>query len=98
MSKEEQEKLELERNKAELIRDKNKWRIRRRLALTSFSITLAICVYYLMSPFFLTPEQAAVLRDFNSIVLTLVGTFISVVLAYIGAVTYTDNHTNVKLN
>lgn len=98
MSKEEQEKIDLERNKAELQRDKNKWRIRRRLALTSFMLTLMICVYYLLSPFFLTVEQATILRDFNSIVLTLVGTFISVVLAYIGAVTYSDNHTNVKLN
>lgn len=86
-----EEDVELERLKSELARDKLKWRIRRRLALTSFFLTAAICFYYLLSPFFLNPAQAAVLKDFNSILLTLVGTFISVVLAYIGAVTYTDN-------
>ena len=86
-----EEDVELERLKLELARDKLKWRIRRRLALASFVFTVLICFYYLLSPFFLDTAQAAVLKDFNSILLTLVGTFISVVLAYIGAVTYTDN-------
>lgn len=83
--------VELDRLKAELARDKLKWRIRRRLAISSFCLTILICFYYLLSPFFLDTAQATVLKDFNSILLTLVGTFISVVLAYIGAVTYSDN-------
>ena len=88
----EKQELELQRTKAELLRDRNKWTIRRRLAMSSFFIVLIISVYYLLSPFFISPEQAAVLRDFNSIILALIGIFISVVLAYIGATTYSDAH------
>lgn len=86
-----EKEIEQERLEAELARDKLKWRIRRRLAILSFCLTVLICFYYLLSPFFLDTAQAAVLKDFNSVLLTLVGTFISVVLAYIGAVTYSDN-------
>ena len=85
-------KIEHDRLESELNRDKVKWRIRRRLAISSFYITAVICVYYLASPFFLVDNQAKMLADFNAVILTLVGTFISVVLVYIGATTYIESH------
>jgi len=79
------------REQAEFERDKRKWRIRRRFAITSFICLVLLSVFYVIGPFFMSTEQAEVFSQFNPIIITLIGFFTSIVTLYMGAVTYAEN-------
>jgi polyferredoxin len=85
-----------EREEIEFQRETRKWRIRRRFAVISFVHLLMLTLFYLIAPFHLTPEESKVFADFNSIMMTLIGFFSGIVMLYMGAVTYADQH--VKIN
>ena len=83
-----------ERELAEFERDKKRWTVRRRISITAFIYTLFIGVFYLITPFILSSEQVHVLQQFNSILIALIGFNSSIVMLYLGAVTYADSHGN----
>lgn len=68
-----------------------RWRVRRRITITSFIIICIVTIFILVSPFIMSSDQAQILSEFNSILVTLIGFNSSVVMFYIGASTYDDN-------
>ena len=60
------------------------------MAISSFVTITAIVGYYVISPFFLSEEQAAILAQFNSIIITQIAFFSSLIMLYVGAATYED--------
>ena len=83
-----------EREIAEFERDKKRWTVRRRISITAFLYTLFIGIFYLITPFLLSSEQVNTLQQFNSILIALIGFNSSIVMLYLGAVTYADSHGN----
>jgi len=83
---------ELERIHAELDRDRKRWTIRRRITITCVLLNAWIIAFYMFTVFFLDQSQSEMLKDFNSISITIIGGNFSVVLAYFGLNTYEDNH------
>lgn len=77
---------ELERARAQLEADKDKlkWIIRRRMAICSFLSLIIFGVYYALIGLFITYDQAKTMAEFNSIVVTIVGALISLLLGYYG--------------
>lgn len=74
-----------EREDFELDRDKTKWLIKTRLTLVSvLVIFFTLCFYLIVPAFYLDTEQVSSLKEFNSITITLVGAFVSIILAFIG--------------
>lgn len=71
--------------------NRKKWRTRRRMAISSFVSIIGMVGYYVTSPLFMTTEQVGDLAEFNSIIITLIGFFSSVIMLYIGAATYDDS-------
>ena len=80
-----------EREEAELLRDRMKWRIRRRFAISSFVQLTILTLFYFIGPYFMTIEQAKTFSEFNSIVITLIGFHTGLVMLYMGAVTYAES-------
>ena|SRR5690554_6712764 len=80
----------LNREQAEFERDRRKWRIRRRFAISSFIQLICMTLFYLIAPYHMTIEQAKVFAEFNSIVITLIGFHTGIVMVYMGAVTYSE--------
>jgi len=80
-----------DREAAEFQRDRRKWRIRRRFAISSFVMVVLLTLFYISGPFVMDPEQAKTFSEFNSIVITLIGFFSSIVMLYMGAVTYSES-------
>ena len=85
------EPITRERAEAEFQRDRRKWRIRRRFAISSFFQLTALTLFYVFGPFFMSPEQATTFAEFNSIIITLIGFHTGLVMLYMGAVTYSDS-------
>ena len=83
---------ERERIEAELERDKKRWTVRRRITLSVVFSNFAIILFYMLSAFILKPEQVEMLREFNSIAITIIGGNFSVILAYYGLNSYEDTH------
>lgn len=81
-----------ERIQAELDRDRKRWQIRRRITLSCVFANLSIILFYMITPFLLHPSQIDMLREFNSIAITLIGGNFSVILAYFGLNTYETSH------
>lgn len=79
-----------EREEKELQRDQIKWKVRRRITIVSFVFLILISVFYLIAPFLLDPKQANVATDFNSIMITLIGFFTTIVVTYFGTATAAD--------
>lgn len=79
-----------DRDLAELYRDQIKWKIRRRMAIFSFVILIFLTTYFVVSPFYMSKETSDIAREFNGIIMTLIGFFSGIVMVYIGAVTYSD--------
>lgn len=77
---------ELERAKMALEADKDKlkWIIRRRMAVCSFLSLVIFGLYYSVVGLFITYDQAKTMAEFNSIVVTIVGALISLLLSYYG--------------
>jgi len=46
----------------------------------------------MLTPFILTMHQTAILNEFNSIIIALIGFNSSIVMLYLGAATYADAH------
>lgn len=86
-----------ERLQSELNRDKLKWKVRRSLALVAFTYNLIVGLLYFIFVFFLNNDQATMLKDYNSVIISIIGANFSIVMLYIGAVTYSDTLEN-KLN
>lgn len=80
------------RLRSELIRDKLKWKVRRRISITAFSFNILLGIAYFALIFILDNNQAEMLKEFNSVIISIVGSNFSIVMLYIGAVTYSDNH------
>lgn len=68
----------------EVDKDRLKWIIRRRMAIASFAALLCCGVYYSAIGLFITMDQAKTMAEFNSIVVTIVGALISLLLGYFG--------------
>lgn len=83
---------ERERIEAELERDKKRWTVRRRITLSATFSNFAIILFYMLSAFILRPDQVEMLREFNSIAITIVGGNFSVILAYFGLNTYETSY------
>ena len=83
---------DLERIEAELERDKKRWTVRRRITLSVVFSNFTIILFYMLSAFILKPEQVEMLREFNSIAITIIGGNFSVILAYYGLNSYEDTH------
>ena len=81
-----------ERIQAELDRDKRRWQIRRRITLSCVFANFAIILFYMITPFLLHSSQIDMLREFNSIAITLIGGNFSVILAYFGLNSYEQTH------
>lgn len=81
----------INREEAEFKRDRRKWRIRRRFAICSFVQLVALTLFYIIAPFFMSPEQAKTFGEFNSIIIALIGFHTGLVMLYMGAVTYSDS-------
>lgn len=80
-----------QRMKAELERDKQKWSTRRKLAVWAFIVNTVIGFSYLiLSTKFLGSSSVDSLKEFNSIIITLIGSNSTIILAYIGAAAITD--------
>jgi len=84
------EQFNLERETAEFDRDRRKWQIRRRFAISSFVQLVSMTMFYLVAPFFMSVEQATIFSNFNAIIITLIGFFTGLVMLYMGAVTYNE--------
>ena len=80
-----------ERNFAELERDKARWRVRRRITLTCVALNIIIIMFYILTVFTLEPTQASILKEFNSIAISIIGGNFSIILAYFGFNTYEDS-------
>ena len=83
-----------ERELAEFERDRKRWTVRRRISITAFTFTLVVGLFYMLAPFILNFEQTTVLKEFNSIIIALIGFNSSIVMLYLGAATYSDSHGN----
>ena len=83
--------LERKRSELELDRDNKKWKIRRRLAISAFVLNNLLGLIYLLFSGLLNSEIVKNLSDFNTIVITLMGSNSSIILLYIGAATYSDS-------
>lgn len=77
-----------ERALAEFKRDRLKWQIRRRFAVTSFSQLVILTLFYITAPFFMNELQSQNFQNFNAIIITLIGFYTGLVMLYMGAVTY----------
>lgn len=77
---------ELERARAQLDADKDKfkWIIRRRMAVGSFLALLSFGGFYAVVGLFISFDTAKTMAEFNSIVVTIVGALISLLLSYYG--------------
>ena len=77
---------ELERARAQLEADKDKlkWIIRRRMAVGSFLALLSFGGFYAVVGLFISFDTAKTMAEFNSIVVTIVGALISLLLSYYG--------------
>lgn len=84
-----------QRFEAELERDKRKWRVRRRMAVTSFFSLLVILLMYYCTPLIYSTEQAAILEQFNPIIITIVSALVGIILTYYGTVAYSDGKMSV---
>lgn len=82
---------EMSREEAEFIRDRKKWQIRRRFAVSSFAQLAVLTLFYIVAPFFMDQIQASVFSEFNSIIITMIGFHTSLVMLYMGAVTYNES-------
>lgn len=76
--------IDQERALTELERDRLKWIIRRRMAVCSF-IALIVCgIYYALIGVFISMDQAKTMAEFNSIVVSIIGALVSLLLGYYG--------------
>jgi predicted ABC-type exoprotein transport system permease subunit len=82
---------ERRREEAEFQRDRRKWRIRRRFAISSFVQLVLLTLFYIIAPFCMTADQAQTFAEFNSIIITLIGFHTGLVMLYMGAVTYNES-------
>lgn len=64
--------------------DLKKRKFRRNAALVSFVLCLVICVYYVIIGLFVEKETAETMAQFNSIIITLLGVFMSIILGHLG--------------
>lgn len=80
MTTEEKEKIQ---------RERRKFTIRRRMAITAFAHMILIVFCIFMVPL-IDAEAAKALSDFNSIIIAVIGADLSIIGAYIGSVTATD--------
>lgn len=85
---------DVERLREELKRDIRRWQVRRRIAVSAFILVVFIAMFYMISPIYLPVEAIVKLREFNSIIISIVGLCSSIVLLYIGAATYSDAQGN----
>lgn len=88
--------IENERLSAELERDKHKWKIRRRIAITSFLLLIVSLVFYFATPKLFSADEAKILAEFNSIVITIISAFVGIILTYYGTVAYTDGKISIS--
>jgi hypothetical protein len=86
--------IDTQREEAKFLRNARRWRVRRRLAISSFAQLVTLTFFYIISPFFMVPEQATTFSEFNSIIVTLIGFHSTIVMLYVGAATYSDNVNN----
>lgn len=84
-----------EREKAELARDRKKWVVRRRMAISAFACNVVLVAFYLIAPLFVSVDQATAMSEFNGIVIAIIGFFSSIDMVYIGAATYADKASKV---
>ena len=71
-----------ERELAELKRDEIRSVTRRRIVKVSVGYNIIIGLFYMFASFFLEPSQADILKDFNSIAITILGGNFSLIGAY----------------
>lgn len=86
------------RERAEFERDRRKWKIRRRFAISSFIQLVVLTFFYIIGPFFMDVAQAKTFSEFNSVVITLIGFHTGLVMLYMGAVTYNESVTKDMYN
>lgn len=90
-------KIATEKLKDDYIRTKVRWLVRRRFAITAFVYNLLIGIAYLLLPLVMSTEQSTNLKDYNSIIVAIIGANVSIIMIYIGAVTISDHLTD-KMN
>ena len=76
--------IDQERALTELERDRLKWIIRRRMAVSSFVALVVFGIYYALIGVFVSFDQAKTMAEFNSIVVSVIGALVSVLLGYYG--------------
>lgn len=76
----------------EIDRDKKKWTVRRRMAITAMVSLLLFGIYYALVGLFITEVQSKVIAEFNGIVVAVIGALTSVLLGYYGTA-YLDGST-----
>lgn len=88
--------LENERAIHELDRDRAKWRVRRRMAVSSFVALVLFGVYYALVGLFIDSTTASTVSEFNSIVVSVIGALTSLLLGYYGTAYFSDRDNKVK--
>lgn len=84
------DRSENERFIAELDRDKKRWTVRRRIAVTAFIALLTFGIYYSLVGLFIDEIQAKAISEFNGIVVAIVGALTSLLLGYYGTAYLND--------
>jgi len=87
------DRSENERFIAELDRDKKRWTVRRRIAVSSFIALLTFGIYYSLVGLFIDEIQAKAVAEFNGIVVAVVGALTSLLLGYYGTAYLDDKDT-----
>jgi hypothetical protein len=82
--------IEMERYTQELERDRRKWVVRRRMAITSLIFLIIFGVYYSLIGIFIDESQARNMSEFNGIVVSIIGALASLLLGYYGTAYFND--------
>lgn len=77
--------------------ESERWKTRRRLAISSFICIVIILIFYMFVGIFVDMECIKRIAEFNSIVITLVGFLTAPVLVYIGALSWSDKNSTITL-
>lgn len=92
MSEQIKEESEAERLEAELQKDIRRWKVRVWITISAFLLVVFITVFFTIGILLVSPEEIKALKDFNSIIITVIGFCSSIVMLFIGAATYSDSH------
>lgn len=79
---------------AELERDRMRWKTRRKMAITALTCNIVLVATFVILGSILPDNQVKNLSEFNTIFITVIGFFSSIVAIYIGAASYSDKNGN----